>query len=98
MNSEMIQRLQSCLATLPVEKAWLFGSYSRGEERPDSDIDLLVRFDEDAQISLFKYASIILTLEAALGKEVDLVQEGSLLPFAVKTANEDKVLIYERAS
>ena len=98
MNSDMIQRLQSCLTTLLVEKAWLFGSYSRGEERPDSDIDLLVRFDEDAQISLFKYASIILTLEAALGKEVDLVQEGSLLPFAAKTANEDKVLIYERTS
>lgn len=98
MNSEMIQKLQSCLATLPVEKVWLFGSYSRGEERPDSDIDLLARFDEDARISLFKYASIILTLEAALGKEVDFVQEGSLLPFAAKTANEDKVLIYERAS
>ena len=98
MNSEMIHKLQDCLATLPIEKAWLFGSYSRGEERPDSDIDLLVRFDEDARISLFKYASIILTLEAALGKEVDLVQEGSLLPFAAKTANEDKVLIYERTS
>ena len=97
MNSEMIHKLQDCLATLPIEKAWLFGSYSRGEERSDSDTDLLVRFDEDARISLFKYASIILTLEAALGKEVDLVQEGSLLPFAAKTANEDKVLIYERA-
>lgn len=98
MDSEMIHKLQSCLATLPVEKAWLFGSYSRGEERPDSDIDLLVRFDEEARISLFKYASIILTLEAAMGKDVDLVQEGSLLPFAAKTADEDKILIYERAN
>ena len=98
MNSEMIQKLQDCLSTLPVEKAWLFGSYSRGEERPDSDIDLLVRFDESARISLFKYAGIILTLEAAIGKDVDLVQEGSLLPFAAKTAEKDKILIYERAS
>ena len=98
MNSEIIHKLQDCLATLPVEKAWLFGSYSRGEERPDSDIDLLVRFDEDARISLFKYAGIILTLEAALGRDVDLVQEGSLLPFAAKTAEEDKILIYERAN
>lgn len=98
MNSEMIHKLQDCLSTLPVEKAWLFGSYSRGEERPDSDIDLLVRFDEDARISLFKYAGIILTLEAAMGKDVDLVQEGSLLPFAAKTAEKDKILIYERAN
>ena len=50
----MIHKLQDCLSTLPVEKAWLFGSYSRGEEQPDSDIDLLVRFDEEARISLFK--------------------------------------------
>ena len=98
MNGEMIHKLQDCMATLPIAKAWLFGSYSRGEERPDSDIDLLVRFDEESRISLFKYASIILTLEAALGKEVDLVQEGSLLPFAAKTADKDKILIYERAS
>ena len=98
MNNEMMHKLQECLATFPVEKAWLFGSYSRGEERPDSDIDLLVRFDEDARISLFKYASIILTLEAALGMDVDLVQEGSLLPLAAKTAEKDKILIYERAN
>ena len=39
-----------------------------------------------------------LTLEAAIGKDVDLVQEGSLLPFAAKTADEDKILIYERAN
>ena len=98
MNSEMIHKLQSCLSTLPVEKAWLFGSYSRGEENSESDIDLLVRFDADARISLFKYAAIILSLESAMGKKVDLVQEGSLLPFAAKTADEDKILIYERPS
>ena len=46
----------------------------------------------------FKYASIILTLEAAMGNEVDLVQEGTLLPFAAKTAEKDKILIYERAN
>ena len=98
MNSEMIHKLQSCLSTLPVEKAWLFGSYSRGDENSESDIDLLVRFDADARISLFKYAAIILSLESAMGKKVDLVQEGSLLPFAAKTADEDKILIYERPS
>ena len=98
MNTEMVNRLRVCLTSLPIEKAWLFGSYSRGEEGPESDIDLLVRFDEDARISLFKYAAIILSLEAEMGKKVDLVQEGSLLPFAAKTADKDKILIYERES
>ena len=31
--------------TQPVLKAWFFGSYSRGEERPDSDVDILVKLD-----------------------------------------------------
>lgn len=69
MKSEMMHKLRDCLATMPIDKAWLFGSYSRGEERPDSDIDLLVKFNPDARISLFKYAAIILTLEKELGKK-----------------------------
>ena len=51
MNVELVNKLKGCLAAFPIEKAWLFGSYSRGEEGPESDIDLLVRFDDDARIS-----------------------------------------------
>ncbi len=31
--------------TQPVVKAWLFGSFARGEETPESDVDILVEFD-----------------------------------------------------
>ena len=63
-----------------------------GEEQPDSDIDLLVRFDrKNAKIGLFKYASIIIDLENLLHRKVDLVEEGALLPFAERTANKDKM-------
>lgn len=100
MNSRteksIIPAIQGYFATQPVAKAWLFGSYSRGEETPGSDVDILVTFDKDAKISLFKYAHIICQLEELLKLKVDLVEEGSLLPFAEKTANEDKILIYER--
>ena len=34
--------------------------------------------------------------EQLLNQKVDLVEEGSLLPFAQETANNDKILIYER--
>ena len=37
----MIQKIAEYFKTQPVLKAWLFGSYSRGEERPDSDVDIL---------------------------------------------------------
>jgi predicted nucleotidyltransferase len=84
--------------TQPVLKAWLFGSYSRGEATEDSDIDILVSFDKDAKVSLFRYAHIICQLEELLQRKVDLVEEGTLLPFAKRTANHDKFLIYERGS
>ncbi len=78
-------------------KAWVFGSFARGEERPDSDIDLLVAFDrKNAKVGLFKYAAMTIDLENLLQREVDLVEDGALLPFAERTANRDKKLIYER--
>lgn len=95
-TNSIIPAIQGYLATQPVTKAWLFGSYSRGEETKGSDVDILVTFDKEAKISLFKYANIICQLEKLLNRKVDLVEEGTLLPFAQKTANEDKILIYER--
>lgn len=59
-------------------------------------MDILVSFDKDAKISLFKYASIICQLEELLQRKVDLVEDGTLLPFAQQSVNEDKILIYER--
>ena len=79
-------------------KAWLFGSFSRGEETENSDVDILVDFDKNARIGLFKYASIYGDLKELLGREVDLVQNGALKAFAVESAEQDKILIYERAN
>ena len=102
MNSvtvnNIIPIIQRYFATLPIAKAWLFGSYSRGEETHESDLDIMVSFDKDAQISLFNYADIICKLEGLLNHKVDLVEEGTLLPFAQQTVDEDKILIYERGN
>ena len=93
----MTKMIAEYFKTQPVLKAWLFGSYSRGEERPDSDVDLLVEFDKNARISLMKHARMIVDLERRLSRPVDLVADGTLLPFAMESANRDKILIYERA-
>ena len=95
----MTKQIADYFATQPVLKAWVFGSFARGEERPDSDIDLLVTFDRgNSKVGLFKYCAIILDLEKILNRQVDLVEDGALLPFAERTANKDKILIYERRS
>jgi uncharacterized protein len=54
----------------------LFGSAARGDDRPDSDIDLLVDFDEDS--SLFDLMRMSRELEALLGRTVDVVSAGGL--------------------
>ena len=45
-TQEMIQLIADYFKTQPVLKAWLFGSFSRGEEREDSDVDLLILPDK----------------------------------------------------
>ena len=84
--------------TQPVEKAWLFGSFARGEETPESDIDILVQYDNTARISLLTISHMMGELERSTGRRVDLIEDGCLMPFAVESANRDKQLIYERRS
>jgi predicted nucleotidyltransferase len=84
--------------TQPVLKVWLFGSYARGEEREDSDVDLLVKFDRSFPIGLFAYSRMHRELEEKLGRKVDLVEEGTLRPAAQITANRDLKIIYERSN
>lgn len=95
---EMIPKIQQYFASQPIEKAWLFGSCSRGEDTPDSDVDLIVRYENSDSMSLFDIAGIMVSLKKLVKKPVDLVEEDCLLPYAQKTANRDKILIYERES
>ena len=95
---EMIPKIQQYLASQPIEKAWLFGSCSRGEETPKSDVDLLVRYQDSDSMSLFDISRIMVNLKKIIKRPVDLIEEDCLLPFASKSANRDKILIYERKS
>jgi hypothetical protein len=92
----MIPKIQHFFATQPVNRAYLFGSCSRGEETKNSDVDILVDLDKSKPIGLFQYVTMKLELQDLLQREVDLVEQDELLPFAQETANRDKVLIYER--
>ena len=96
--NNMLPKIRAVLSQQPVVRAWLFGSYSRGEETPDSDVDILVQYDEDARITLLTISRIMIKLSDAVGRKVDLVEEGCLLPFTRENAERDKILIYERAS
>ena len=95
----MTRLIADYFKTQPVLKAWLFGSFARGEERPDSDVDILFEPDRSSKpFTLFTMGGIYMDLKDLLGRDVDLVENGSLRPYAEKTANRDKILIYERKS
>jgi hypothetical protein len=61
-----------------VKSIALFGSYVRNEQRPDSDIDLLVEFEEPTYDN---FIHLVFTLEDLLKKEVTLVPKDSLSPY-----------------
>lgn len=97
MDASLIEKICRYLSTQPVKKAWLFGSFSRGEETEDSDVDILVEFDRTGQpVTLLTYARIWRELKEQLGRDVDLVEEGTLKPYVAESVNYDKCLIYER--
>ena len=99
MSPEMIKTIQDYFKTQPVLKAWVFGSYARGEETEDSDVDMLVVFDrKNHSVGLLEHVRMMNSLESLLQRRIDLVEDGTLLPFAMATANHDKKLLYERAN
>lgn len=94
-TQEMIRQIAEYFKTQPVLKVWIFGSFSRGEEREDSDVDLLILPDRSQHFSLFTLSGMYEDLKNLLGRDVDLITDGGLMPFARESADRDKILIYE---
>lgn len=67
----MIPKIRQFLAGQPIKKAWLFGSCSRGEETADSDVDILVAYDNSDSMSLLAISEIMVALSKLLDKRVD---------------------------
>ncbi len=68
---EIKQKAIPILKNAGITRSFIFGSYVRGEQREDSDIDLLVEYPKG--LSLFDVAELKYKLEDALGTKVDLV-------------------------
>ena len=98
MSTQAIQQtIADYFKTQPVEKAWLFGSFARGEETPESDIDIRVVLDHSEPVGM-KFFGMYEDLKELLGRPVDLVVERSLASFARESVEHDRKLIYERAA
>ncbi|MBQ1854936.1 MAG: nucleotidyltransferase family protein [Prevotella sp.] len=100
-NRQDSQTLQKVLAeyfkTQPVLKAWLFGSFARGEDTPKSDVDILVLPDY-TKLDGFGFFGMWGELERLLGRSVDLVTDAGLATYTRESVERDKQLIYERTA
>ena len=72
-----IQTHAAELHALGAERVGVFGSFARGEERADSDVDVYVQFD-DAKRTYDNFFALHELLERLLGRRVDLVTDKSL--------------------
>jgi uncharacterized protein len=86
-------RIYSICEESGIAMLWVFGSFARGEDRPESDVDLLVRFK--VPVGLLELIRLEDRFEAVLGRKVDLGVEGSLHPLIQAEATKDLKIVYE---
>ena len=76
-----------------VKDLGIFGSYVRGEYKGRSDLDILVEFEDDAEIGLLKFVNMENYLSELLGVKVDLVEKSALKPRIGKHILEEVVYL-----
>ena len=88
--------IKACLAEeLPtlekyhVKSIGVFGSFVRGEQKSRSDIDILIDFNDQADMDLFTFIKLKNHLSSRLGRKVDLVMKDSLKPYIGKRILEE---------
>ena len=94
MDSKMIEAIREYFKTQPVLKAWLFGSYARGEETPDSEVDVWVDLDYSKPVGL-EFIQMQLDLQALVKKAIDLVSSRGMSKYIKPYVDSEKFLLYE---
>jgi uncharacterized protein len=96
-RQEIIDRLQQNEATLRargVSHAALFGSYARGDNRSDSDIDIMVEIDPAAGIGVYEYVALKDYIAALFDRPVDVVSREGLKPYVKPAVTTDAIYAF----
>ena len=95
LDSNKLEIIKAYFRNRPVLKAYLFGSYVRGQADNLSDIDILVDLDYSQRIGL-GFVQMQIDLERMLKTKVDLVSSNSLSKYIKPLVDKEKRLIYAR--
>ena len=80
-------------STFGINFIGLFGSFSRGDETKDSDIDILYNIEKGKSLSMFKYLKIASSLEDFFHKKIDLVRVDTLKPRVKEYVDKDLIYV-----
>jgi predicted nucleotidyltransferase len=95
---ELREKILPVLLPYGVKRIALFGSVVRGEDAPESDVDILVALKpphERPPLGLFKWIALEQELSQKLGRKVDLVTEDGVSPYIRPYIEQEKVILYE---
>jgi predicted nucleotidyltransferase len=95
--ADVLRRLRAqapALRQRGVEHLWIFGSVARGEATRDSDVDLVVAFAPEANVSLTGFASLRSELSDILKQPVDLAEWRTLRPHLRESAERESVAVF----
>lgn len=91
--NEIKNKTKDVFMQYPVNKVSLFGSFARGEQNDNSDIDFVI---QESDLGLLEIASLRQKLMHLLGVNIDLVCESDLSDVFRFLIKSDEVLIYEK--
>ena len=95
LSIEEIRMIAEYFRNKPVLRAFLFGSFSRGDAEENCDVDILVELDYSKHIGL-GFVGMKLDLENRLHKKIDLVSSEAVSKYISPFIENDKRLIYEK--
>lgn len=90
----MLRKNEPTLRARGVSHAALFGSRARGDNRPDSDIDIMIEFDPAAHVTVFNYAGLKEYIASLFDAPVDVVNRDGLKPYVRPAATADAIYAF----
>jgi hypothetical protein len=93
-REEIISKIKVFFIDKPISKAYLFGSYASNAQTLESDVDILVDFEKQA--NLFDLIRLQQNLSELLNLKVDLLSSKGVSKFILPYIEKDKILIYEK--
>ena len=89
-----LRHYESALRARGIRHAAVFGSVARGDNRPDSDLDILVEFEPQAEASIYEYMRLKDYIAGLFEGPVDVIDRDALKPHLRAPSARDAVYAF----